>query len=75
MLTELMDGLCTFFARAGKERPPMTGSSSSETPWKRKAPPTWPSVEHDVQQRTEWLLRKQCLLSGGNQTEYQTRCR
>ena len=48
-----MDWLCTFFARAGKERPPMTGSSSSETPRKRKAPPpTLPSVEQDVQQRT-----------------------
>ena len=51
VLTELMDGLCKFFARAGKERPP--GSSSSETPRKRKAPPpTLPNVEQDVQQRT-----------------------
>ena len=67
VLTELMDGLCKFFARAGTERPPMKGSSSSETPRKRKAPPpTLPSVEEDVQQRTEWHLRKKCIISGGN---------
>ena len=70
VLTELMDGLCKFFARAGKERPP--GSSSSETPRKRKAPPpTLSNVEQDVQQRTEWRLRKQCVISGGNHTKYQ----
>ena len=38
VLTELMDGLCKFFARTGEHRPPVMGSSSCETPRKIKEP-------------------------------------
>ena len=71
-----MEDTCLHGGRRGTERQHMKGSSSSETPRKRKAPPpTLPSVEEDVQQLTKWHLRNQCIISRGNQTEYQTRCR